>query len=606
MNSITRADNASKDHNNNPIQALFRNRFQSLSRSSSIPIHEIEYQQERDAVSIVTPTSSSRNQFQHTPFEQWSVTATDNTSIASTLDQSKDADIGEDSVLPLTPDKQKVQIPRMTEKIVLFPSDSLSFSEALQLWLTACNQLMTSDEMNRLLQCSGAVVCCAGELVVRTATLPVRVPILMTCGVIDVTVNLVKNTATIVAHAIESQSQSSGECSEEDNRGFLRTVFTLPGTVVGVASKVVLSLVAPMLESENDKKQQIHSTNNASFVGNEKSIHVPTNKNSSSSNYPDYLDRLRLDYEPKRVNVPHHIVEMVPSSKTSKYLLRVNDLGLSRSSQALFYIDLSPDHADQALIAEALDRMVNICFSFLANHDLCRLSSSSFQTYRSLEIHWSMEGHTKRILRKMGTDLPVLLSQTLVWSGKLRCNSGYGHQFSFFLARGAIPMSPRQLLNLLWDNTRTSEYNNFCLGRSTLLSIGDQDESCILRGAYYGTKVIKSEMRVPFTGLTVKAICLMHVRPIDDGFVIISRTLDSGTAGNHYNNRGVETSSSKNEILWGCNLIRAVHGNPNVCDLTSLSQIGSSVPNFLAAKIGLMGIEDFFKNVRGLCVHAKQ
>jgi hypothetical protein len=180
--------NTGKNNNNNPIQALFRNRFQSLSRSSSIPIHEIEYQKERDTVSIVTPTSSSQNQYHNTPFEQWSVTATDNTSIVSTFDQSRDADIGEDFVLPLTPDKQKVQIPRMTEKIVLFPSDPPSFSEALQLWLNACNQLMTSDEMNRLLQSSGAVVCCAGELVVRTATLPVRVPVLITCGAIDVSV----------------------------------------------------------------------------------------------------------------------------------------------------------------------------------------------------------------------------------------------------------------------------------------------------------------------------------------------------------------------------------------------------------------------------------
>jgi hypothetical protein len=91
---------------------------------------------------------------------------------------------------------------------------------------------------------------------------------------------------------------------------------------------------------------------------------------------------------------------------------------------------------------------------------------------------------------------------------------------------------------------------------------------------------------------------LMHVRPLPDGgFVIVSRSLDSGNAGTH-TAQLTTSKTAKNEILWGCNVIRSVPGRPDVTELTSLSQVGSSVPSFLAQKIGLMGITDFFKNVR--------
>jgi hypothetical protein len=116
--------------------------------------------------------------------------------------------------------------------------------------------------------------------------------------------------------------------------------------------------------------------------------------------------------------------------------------------------------------------------------------------------------------------------------------------------------------------------------------------------------VIESETRVPFTGKSVKITCIMHVRPLelpDQGFVIVSRSLDSGMAGTHVGSReNVDTTGRKNEIIWGINVVRRVPNNPQLTDLTSLSQVGSPmVPKFLAQRIGVMGVEDFYKNVRG-------
>jgi hypothetical protein len=218
-----------------------------------------------------------------------------------------------------------------------------------------------------------------------------------------------------------------------------------------------------------------------------------------------------------------------------------------------------------------------------------------------VSMHWNAEGSTKRNLRRIDAESDLLLRETLVWSGRAECCK----QHPFFLAQGSIAMSPRALLHLLWDNTRTGEYNNFCMGRSTLKSIGedDADAAILTNNAPSATKVIKSEMRVPFAGFTVRAVCLMHVVPLPDesGYAILSRTLDAGEAGNHMVPCGAAVDRGTNEILWGCNILRRTESSSLHTNLISMSQVGSNVPGFLSQKIGLMGISDFFRQVRNLC-----
>ena len=96
----------------------------------------------------------------------------------------------------------------------------------------------------------------------------------------------------------------------------------------------------------------------------------------------------------------------------------------------------------------------------------------------------------------------------------------------------------------------------------------------------------------------------MHARTLvegseEEGFVIVSRSLDSGMAGCHVGSAKRVERNNKNEILLGVNIIRPVPGHPELTDLMSISQVSSSVvPQFLAFKIGMMGVEDFFNNVR--------
>jgi hypothetical protein len=449
-----------------------------------------------------------------------------------------------------------------------------------------------------------------------------------------------------------------------DASGWLGGLLSIPGTIFDITGKVVIAIVAPVLGNDITNTNHQKQSTGASSSPEEKENAViyaktpsrcPTTATSAIHRHPDYLERLRLDYTfkdvdqgprrklfsavdddhaPKEVLACPKIPISVHGIERSEFLLRVNDLGVSRPTDEcdLFYIDVSPSamksssNNNQELVSLALDRFVEGAILLLSSHPICRIAADSgrnccsgdspIQQHLAMShvIQWHPEGPTKRLLRERShaispNQINSFKEEILIWSGRFQheIQDGYGRKHGFFLARGCIPMSPDKFVKLLWDNTRTSEYNNFCLGRFTLHGLScsssyDDDLSFLNGSSQTASKVIQSEMRVPFAGITVKAICLMHVRPLstNDGYIICSRSLDAGPSGiqtvTSCKNNAI--TPAKNEILWGVNIIRSMPNHPNGTELTSLSQVGSAVPSFLAQKIGLMGIGDFFKNVR--------
>jgi hypothetical protein len=330
----------------------------------------------------------------------------------------------------------------------------------------------------------------------------------------------------------------------------------------------------------------------------------------------DYLEKLRLDYivppfeeekddaswsSSSTTNTTEDTPTRPPTAPlTSTMLLRVADLGMAMTDNEdddtatqIHYIDLSHKESTvwKGIFADALDRLVHKGISFLSNN-----TSPQHKPILALKTEVS----TAKLLQKMTKladdseqRISLLLKETLIWSGTLASSNT-----PFFVARGIVPTSPRDVLHKLWDNTRTAEYNKYCLGRKTIVEF---EPDLLLTHTCRGTKLVESETRVPFTSMSVPLSCLMHARPLDDhcedeGYLILSRSLQTGAAGT--GTRAVPTTGN-NEILWGITMMRTVPGHPNLTDLTSLSQVQSAtVPRFLAKRIGLMGIEDFFKNVR--------
>jgi hypothetical protein len=583
-------------------------------------------------------------------------------SILSPASNNYDDDDGEGETLnvsKLTPKKNSnvSPIPKNTIKLQLQKQDKHSnnyrtpesLPEAMFVWVDSCHHLLTGPDMNRFLCCTGSLSYHCTALCIKTVTLPLTLPVHVGCmtvqGISSIANGVIRRSLSVLADTVPLLHQSSGQISEEEkhqDRGIfsgISGVLSIPGTILCITGKIAIAVVAPVFVGKNDDSQQ--SAGASSSPEKEKAVYYA----KTPSKYPvgydvtsrDYLDRLRLDYVPERVVEPdtlpcrklfaedtkHSNANPVVNVEQSMYLLRVNDWGLSRPTDEcdLYYIDISPSAikltSHQELITLALDRFVQRGLSLLHNHPICQIVNCTIEQNLSHVIQWHPEGSTKRTLRELGqaklsTNTNPFKDDILIWSGRFQHEiaNAYGRKHGFFLARGCIPMSPYNFTKLLWDNTRTAEYNNFCLGRSTLYglsaSINDDDQSFLNGTSQTASKVIQSEMRVPFAGITVKAICIMHVRPLptNDGYIICSRSLDVGPAGiqttsSILQNDGSQIiSPAKNEILWGINIIRSMPNYTDGTELTSLSQVGSAVPSFLAQKIGLMGIGDFFKNVR--------
>ena len=523
-----------------------------------------------------------------------------------------------------------------------------SFPESVDRWLHSVDALVRSDEMTTLVVSTRDIVFSAGSLAVKTALLPVTLPLHIACTTTDMVVggcaHVIGSTGALVGRVLMGdhhhetralQSEEPQQDKAESAGSLLGSVFGLPGMALGLAGKITADVgsavigvaAAPVLMLTQSGEPRERKVVDAPPATVRKEDIIRSKKcviDASYSETDNFLDRLRLDYE---VASESPLIDPAPPSMSSssstnptegtvndpgsvsKFLLRVDDLDLKRrdpndSSKIIgpfCYIDL--DCKDEVALREyALSMLVARGVSMLSNHPTVRLGKH-YRVNPKAMIEWKPEGSTLKLLRKMVkmTTLERLRSlerDVLIWSGKFAAKDCVGNNnYPFFLARGVVQRSPRDFMKLLWDNERTTEYNNFCLGRSNLLVVEDK----ILAGASVGTKVVKSETRVPFTSLSVMVVCVMHVRPLeapDEGYVIVSRSLDCGSAGYHLTPDDVE-KGQKNEIIWGINVLRRVPNHPHLTDLTSFSQVGSNlVPKFLAGRIGLMGIEDFFKNVR--------
>ena len=500
--------------------------------------------------------------------------------------------------------------------------------DAAQQWCVAAEALWESPALRDCLDCSGALVGTICETAVRTALfLPVTLPCLVAgqttqlltqaVGVLLAPPVLMNSTSSssnnrrLLENGTETsrkeKEQTAMKQEDDDGGGPLDLVFGvlgLPGHVLGVTGHiaheigtVVTQLVAPGLHNETPSK------------------------NKTSKNDEEFLHRLRLDFDDDKTSRHGPLLSKpkVAVAPGSRMLLRVDDLdmtggGTGEKSGRLHYIDLTgKDPSCCGLFAGALNRLVQEGLSLFANHPTVRFSKPMKVKH---DISWKSEGSTSKLLKRLAKlstieRLDVLKNDTLIWSGKstTKPSNHNQQQVPFFLSRGVIQMSPRDLLDLLWDNSRTSEYNNYCLGRRDVLMLDGND--VLLYGATQGTKVIESETRVPFTGMSIFMSCLMHVRPLadcgDQGYVILSRSLDSGAAGTHHttisssSNTPKSANKKSSEIRWGINVLRQVPNHPHLTDLTSLSQVASSmVPKFMTSRIGVMGIEDFYRNVRAL------
>lgn len=256
-------------------------------------------------------------------------------------------------------------------------------------------------------------------------------------------------------------------------------------------------------------------------------------------------------------------------------------------------------------------------------------------------INWKSEGSTKKLIRSLRSNtnggakwvqnldsINLLEKEVMLWSGHpIDCHSPsaiYGSKIPFFKARGIIPsISPRELTELILDSSRVKLYNKYTNGRKDLYVFQENIDTV---DGLYGDgclKIVQSETNIPFSNKTLKIANLLHARPIqvhhddfqrifdydDDGdegyenvnaYIIVSRSICSNSHVSEEMKKGKASSQSpdlgsKNEVLWGVNILREVPGHPNKTDLTTLTQANSSaVPSFMSRKVRYSIVFEYF------------
>lgn len=93
-----------------------------------------------------------------------------------------------------------------------------------------------------------------------------------------------------------------------------------------------------------------------------------------------------------------------------------------------------------------------------------------------------------------------------------------------------------------------------------------------------------------------------HNRIPTEGYIVVSRAVTGGewNAGEKNNIHNGE-KFVRNEILLGVNILKAVPGEPNKTELTSVTHVYSPmVPLMLAKNAGVKGAVDFVRDIRAL------
>lgn len=487
-------------------------------------------------------------------------------------------------------------------------NDAAHFQKKCFFLARAVQALVASKEMEVLLDCSRNVVFSAastgrdaavstGSMAVHVVTLPVTVPLHIattaTSMVCDATGNVLG-----MAFGSTSSGESSSSQSPIDAlvHGIVHFVPFVSNQAGRITQEIGGAFGGILFGQGQDSSSDERSTSTSSR-------RCATSTGESSAERRSLLDRLSLE-----ISIPSESAEdhpVVTPADFSKFLLRVDDVDvwLPRSKkskerrQKAQYIDLETEFCNIELTAGALGKIK------MRALDMSSVVINGRSSKTSSIVEWKPEGKTGRYLEQMAQKseqefYEELQHHVLFWCGTIRGQNFFGSEVPLFLARGVVKRSPLEFVNLLWNSDRTSEYNDYNLGRSDALIITDN----ITSGGSDGTKVVKSNTKVPFTRMTLKLSTVMHASKLDneEGYIIICRTLNTGSAGHQAcgASKNIEPNS-KSEILMGVNIMRPVPGKPNLTDLTSMSHVSSSmVPQFLSARIGIMGIQDFFNNVR--------
>ena len=290
--------------------------------------------------------------------------------------------------------------------------------------------------------CDLAVI--VGGITIRTAFLPVTLPLQLASTATNALVGTCAQVVSTAGNMIQDVSRHHTPEGQDSSslpliHAFFFQVFQVVPLTLNVATKIkdgvgstVLQLVSPVLGHGED------TTNEG------RGQHHVTSSGQSPPEHESFLDRLRIDYNSSTPSCcaegQVHKIKLAPSnSDVSKYLLHVEDLDLATEEapvpSAIVFIDLSKDHRDEILTEQALCQLVARGLSLINNVDGARLRNYTDGLPLGC-VQWKPENSTEKLLRSLSDDwIQKLKRNVLIWSGRMQGRWARGHDFPFFLAR---------------------------------------------------------------------------------------------------------------------------------------------------------------------------
>lgn len=234
---------------------------------------------------------------------------------------------------------------------------------------------------------------------------------------------------------------------------------------------------------------------------------------------------------------------------------------------------------------------------------------------------------SQEVLTWVGKFIPSKLQYTPLSSSSRENNvvNYYGAELPVIKTISIIHHSPAYLANLLMDSTKVKAYNKMSIGRSDVHIF--QKGIDTINGPFGDgeSKVVRNLTKPPIVSGIVEFVTCMHARKLrvedikilsasrksaegeivndDAGYIVVSRAIVGGAS--QFDNTDVVVGNSeklvRNEILLGVNVLRAIPGQPNKTELTSVTHVYSPmIPLMLAKSAGVKGATDFVRDIRAL------
>ena len=163
---------------------------------------------------------------------------------------------------------------------------------------------------------------------------------------------------------------------------------------------------------------------------------------------------------------------------------------------------------------------------------------------------------------------------------------GVRSKYVCVMAKGIVLLffkaSPKKILALFEDDTRTKEYNNLFLYGEDLEYVADN------------TKIQWACTPPVFPFKPRDFVTLIHIRKLQDGTLVYLNT-----ATQHKDKPAGNDGYVRGRIVLGANIMRPMKGKPNLCEVTMVTQLdpGGFAPAPAVNKLCLSGPGGFMHNI---------